>query len=305
MIKYLLFCALTWAPLASAEPLPRVSAGRIERITLESHYVDTRNVDVWLPEGYDGGGRYDVLYMQDGQMLFDPATTWNKQAWEVDDTLSRLITQGRVRPAIVVGVWNNGPLRHSEYYPQKFLDSLHEPIRSQFVKEYLQGKPRSDDYLKYLVHELKPLIDARYRTHASREHTHILGSSMGGLISVYAMNEYPDVFGGAAGLSTHWMGTRSANAAHPLAGFNYLQRHLANSADHRLYMDHGTTELDAPYGTYQAFVDEIVRDHGYTRANWVSKVFAGAGHNERAWAERLEIPLVFLLGMPLPDASEP
>lgn len=305
MIKYLLFSGLVWASQASAGPLPQVSAGRIERIVMESQYVDTRNVDVWLPEGYDAGSRYDVVYMQDGQMLFDPATTWNKQAWDVDDTLSRLIKQGRVRNAIVVGVWNNGPLRHSEYYPQKFLESLQAPIRSQFVDEYLQGEPRSDDYLRFLVHELKPEIDKRYHTHAGREHTHILGSSMGGLISMYAISEYPEIFGGAAGLSTHWMGTRSANAAHPLAGFNYLQRHLADSADHRLYMDHGTTELDAPYATYQAFIDQIVRDHGYTDANWMSKVFVGAGHNERAWAERLETPLLFLLGKPLPGSSRP
>jgi enterochelin esterase-like enzyme len=123
-----------------------------------------------------------------------------------------------------------------------------------------------------------------------------MGSSMGGLISVYAMNEYPQVFGGAAGLSTHWVGSFEANAALPLAAFNYLQRHLADPATHRLYLDHGTTELDALYAPYQAFIDQIVRDRGYSAANSVSRVFEGAGHNEKAWAARLEIPLLFLMG---------
>jgi enterochelin esterase-like enzyme len=125
-----------------------------------------------------------------------------------------------------------------------------------------------------------------------------MGSSMGGLISVYAMSEYPQVFGGAAGLSTHWVGSFEANAALPLAAFNHLQRHLPDPATHRLYLDHGSTELDALYAPYQAFIDQIVKERGYTPANFVSRVFEGSGHNETAWAARLEIPLRFLLSGP-------
>ena len=305
MMRMLLLCCLMWTSLVSAQSLPAVSSGRIERIVVPSKYVDARNVDVWLPEGYEAGARHDVLYMHDGQMLFDANTTWNQQAWDVDDTLGRLIKEGRVRDTIVVGIWNNGKLRHSEYFPQKFLETVDEPMRGRLLADYLQGKPRSDDYLKFLVEELKPHIDRRYRTHADAAHTHLMGSSMGGMISIYAMNEYPGVFGSAAGVSTHWVGIREANAELPLAGFNYLHAHLADSADHRLYMDHGTTELDALHATYQAFVDEIVRDSGYTQANWSSRVFEGAGHNERDWAQRLEIPLLFLLAKPPIDAPKP
>jgi enterochelin esterase-like enzyme len=125
-----------------------------------------------------------------------------------------------------------------------------------------------------------------------------MGSSMGGLISIYAMNEYPQVFGGAAGLSTHWVGSHTANSALPLAAFNYLRDHLASPDTHRLYMDHGSTELDALYGPYQAFVDEIVRDRGYTEKNGLSRRFEGEGHNEQAWARRLDSILVFLIGKP-------
>jgi enterochelin esterase-like enzyme len=128
--------------------------------------------------------------------------------------------------------------------------------------------------------------------------TFIMGSSMGGLISVYAMNEYPQVFGGAAGLSTHWIGGFQPNAAIPLAAFQYLQAHLAAPESHRLYQDHGTTELDAMYAPYQVFVDQLVRDRGYTDVQYMTRVFEGTGHNERAWAERLEIPVLFLMGKP-------
>jgi predicted alpha/beta superfamily hydrolase len=293
--------ATLWAVASSlvalAQPLPEVSVGRIERLpAILSKFVDARPVDVWLPANYSPARRYRVLYMHDGQMLYDAAKSWNHQAWDVHLTVNRLVSEGRMPDTLVVGIWNNGKYRHSEYYPEKFLPDLPETLRTTFIAQGLQGRPRADAYLRYLVEELKPAIDARYTTRPERDSTFIMGSSMGGLISVYAMNEYPQVFGGAAGLSTHWVGSFEANAALPLAAFNYLQRHLADPATHRLYLDHGTTELDALYAPYQAFIDQIVRDRGYSAANSVSRVFEGTGHNEKAWAARLEIPLLFLMG---------
>jgi predicted alpha/beta superfamily hydrolase len=290
-------CALVSSLAAMAQPLPEVSVGRIERLpAIASKFVDARAVDVWLPADYSPARRYRVIYMHDGQMLYDAAKSWNRQAWDVHLTVRRLVSEGRMPDTLVVGIWNNGKYRHSEYYPEKFLPELPEALRTRFIEQGLQGRPRADAYLRYLVEELKPAIDARYATRPERDSTFIMGSSMGGLISVYAMNEYPQVFGGAAGLSTHWVGSFEANAALPLAAFNYLQRHLADPATHRLYLDHGTTELDALYAPYQAFIDQIVTDRGYTAANSVSRVFEGTGHNERAWAARLEIPLLFLMG---------
>jgi enterochelin esterase-like enzyme len=286
----------TSAPPA-AFPMPEVSVGRIERLpAIASRHVDPRPVDVWLPADYDPAKRYAVLYMHDGQMLFDAGKSWNRQAWDVHLTVSRLVRAGRLPDTLIVGVWNNGPWRHSEYYPQKFLPHLAEPVRAAFVEKALRGKPQADAYLRFLVEELKPAIDARYATRPGREATFVMGSSMGGLISLYAMNEYPQVFGGAAGLSTHWVGSHQPNAALPLAAFNYLRDHLAAPDGRRLYMDHGTTELDAIYAPYQAFVNEIVRDRGYTAKDSLIRVFEGTGHNERAWAARLELPLVFLMG---------
>ena len=282
-----------------AQPLPEVATGRIERLpAIASRYVDPRPVDVWLPADYSPGKRYQVLYMQDGQMLYDAGKAWNHQAWDVHLAVDRLVKAGRIAETIVVGIWNNGKLRHSEYMPQKFLPFVPQAWRQSYIEQALAGQPRSDAYLRYLVEELKPAIDARYATRPEREHTVVMGSSMGGLISLYAMNEYPQVFGGAAGLSTHWVGIFQPNSQLPLAAYNYLQGHLADPATHRLYMDHGTAELDALYGAYQPFIDQLVKDRGYTSANSISRVFEGQGHNERDWAARVEIPLAFLLGPP-------
>jgi enterochelin esterase-like enzyme len=289
--------AAIWLATAVAQALPEVALGRIERLPpIASKYVDARPVDVWLPADYSPARRYDVLYMHDGQMLFDASKSWNHQAWDVHLTLDRLVKAGRIPDTIVVGVWNNDKLRHSEYFPEKFLPFLPEPLRQTFIDQALQGRPRADAYLRHLVQEVKPAIDARYPTRPGPDHTHLMGSSMGGLISIYALSEYPQVFGSAACLSTHWVGSFEPNAALPLAAFNYLLAHLPDPATHRLYMDHGTVELDALYAPYQAFVNQIVRDRGYTAANSLSRVYDGQGHNELAWAARMDEVLPFLLG---------
>ena len=284
-----------------AAPMPEVSVGRIERLpTIASKFVDARPVDVWLPADYTPTKRYQVLYMHDGQMLFDASKTWNKQAWDVHLSVDPLVRAGKIPDTIVVGVWNNGLQRYNEYFPEKFLQFLPEAPRADYIKEVMSGQARADNYLRFLVQELKPLIDARYSTRSDPTGTFVMGSSMGGLISLYAMGEYPQVFGGAAALSTHWIGYGKNPGWIPLAAGHYLRQYRANPENHRLYMDHGTTELDASYGPFQMLMDHIVRERGFDTSNSMSRVFEGEGHNERAWASRLEIPLVFLMGVRRP-----
>lgn len=289
----------------SAHVLPKPESGRIERMAnFPSQHVDARHVDVWLPDNFESlkaaGQRFNVIYMHDGQMLFDAQNTWNKQAWWVDKTITKLMQSGQIGPTMVVGVWNNGKYRHSEYFPQKHLQHLLPAQRQLLLEKALQNKPQADAYLRFLVQELKPAIDQRYPTLPGPANTVLIGSSMGGLISVYAMNEYPHIFGGAAGLSTHWIGSHVANSHIPLAAYIYLRDHLAPPQGHKIYQDHGTTELDALYAPYQNFVNQLIRDKGYkeqgVQANFMTRVFEGTGHNEKAWAARLEIPVLFLLG---------
>jgi len=272
------------------------SVGRLERMeNFPSKYVDARHVEVWLPPGYDQSKRYAVLYMHDGQMLFDPATTWNKQAWRVDAVAASLMAAGKVRDFIIVGPWNNDKYRRAEYFPQGFLRYVPQKVRAELEAKAFLGKPRADNYLRFLVEELKPVIDARYATAPDRESTFLLGSSMGGLISVYALCEYPNVFGGAAALSTHWIGVFERNAEIPAAAIAYLRKHLPKPARVRLYMDRGTTELDALYDQAQPRIDALLAEKGFRSPGFVTRVFEGAGHSEADWHRRLDVPLLFLL----------
>lgn len=290
-------CLFVLAGCSTPSPMPRVSAGTVERLgPVASKFVEPRLVDVWLPDDYTPTKRYAVLYMHDGQALFDGAASMSKKGWHVDATMDRLRKEGRIRDSIVVGIWNTNFSRHAEYFPQKVVPHIEEPLRTQFVQRGLQGNPRADRYLRFMVEELKPMIDLRYSTKTDATNTFLMGSSMGGIISLYAMSEYPQVFGAAACLSTHWIGAFESNTAIPLATFRYFRDHLPDPATHLIYMDRGTTELDALYPVHQSFANVLLREKGYTDANFQTLVFDGAGHNETDWASRLHIPLTFLLG---------
>ena len=281
-----------------------VSAGNIEIYeNFPSKFIAPRNISVWLPENYYPKKKYAVLYMHDGQMLFDANTTWNKQEWGVDECLTKFGRTGKIKNVIVVGIWNSESNRHSEYFPQKPFDSLtveqKEKISASLQEEkktYEEFKPNSDAYLKFIVEELKPFVDNTYSTRKESQNTFIAGSSMGGLISMYAVCEYPAVFGGAACLSTHWPGTFSTeNNPIPEAFFNYMRVNLPDSKTHRLYFDYGTATLDSQYEVFQVQADSILKEKGYTAENWLTQKFEGADHSENAWRERLSIPLEFLL----------
>lgn len=301
-MKKLLIIILFSSNLFSQEI--KVSDGSIEKFdSFKSNFVDARTVAVWLPEGYSKKEKYAVLYMHDGQMLFDSTTTWNKQEWKVDEIASKLMAEKTTKKFIVVGIWNNGQKRHSEYFPQKPYEQLtqiqRDTITAQLKKKgrtTAEFKPISDLYLKFLVTELKPFIDKTYSTKTDKKHTYIMGSSMGGLISMYAICEYPEIFGGAACLSTHWVGTFSAeNNPIPDAFVNYLKTNLPNPKNHKIYFDYGDKTLDAMYPKFQKMVDEVMILKGFTSKSWMTKYFPGDDHSEKSWSGRLQIPLEFLM----------
>lgn len=294
---------LVLAATAAAQPLPQPAGGRVERLAnFASKNVAPRHVDVWLPADYSDAKRYAVVYMMDGQMLFDAATTWNKQAWGADAALARLMKEGKAPDTLIVGVWNGGEQRYAEYFPQKVLAATPTTARHEYVSKAQNGRAQADAFLRFLVEELKPAIDRRYPTKAGPRDTFIVGSSMGGLISLYALCEYPQVFGGAAALSAHWVGVPTAwgearlrNAAFPLAMLNYLAAQLPGPGRHRLWVDRGSDTLDRLYAPALGVFGDLLHERGYTAADGVAKVFEGTGHNERDWAARLAEPLEFLL----------
>lgn len=146
----------------------------------------------------------------------------------------------------------------------------------------LHGTPRADAHLRFVVDELKPAIDARDLTLPGRETTFLMGSCMGALISIHALNGQPQVFGGAPGLSVHRVGMGEPNAAFPLAAFNHLNERLTAPQGRRLYLKRGTSEPDAMYGPCQSFVDDVAHDRCWRQGSVTSRVFEGTGPKERA-----------------------
>ena len=244
---------------------------------------NTRDILVYLPPSYPTANRtYPTLYMHDGQNLFDEVTSFAGE-WRVDEALEELAEEGI--EAIVVGVPNTGADRLHEYSP------FHD---ARF------GGGRAADYVKFVVETVKPLVDEAFRTTGDREATGTIGSSMGGLISLYAFFERPDVFGTVGAIS-------------PSVGFargalmDYLER--ARFVGGRIYLDVGTHEgrprardplhLRHKPREYVGMVrdarDLLVRK-GYREGPDLLYVEEeGAVHNEAAWAERLPQLLRFLL----------
>jgi len=309
MIKRLVALLLLLAPVPAfagdgTGPV-HVSAGTVVDLGIvKSRYADPRRVVVWLPGGYSAKGpKYAVLYMHDGQNLFDKATAGYGMEWEIDEHLSKLIADNKARPTIVVGIWNT-PKRLQEYVPSKAFTSLPPEYRAK-VKALYGGDPLSDGYLKFIVRELRPMVDTRFNVKTDRANTAIMGSSMGSLISLYAIDEYPQVFGAAGMMSTHWplFMTPEGKSVDQKefevvssAFERYLTPALPDPRTHRLYFDHGTETLDAIYKEYQDRVDAVVAKRGYRQGvNWLTRNYPGQKHNEISWASRVEVPLQFLL----------
>jgi len=285
---------------------PNVSSGKLDfypDFEVKSGLIVPRNVYVWLPENYSKSKKYSVVYMSDGQNLFDAEKMFNHQEWCVDETFGALLAEGKIQNCIVVGVASTFRTRSQELFPQDVIQ-----LYSSELKEYSASKRLGENdllannYLKFIVEELKPFIDATYSTRKDREHTFHMGSSMGGLISSYAVTKYPEVFGGAGCLSTHsvlYITDYEAEQEYidpaNQCYVDYLKANLKPNSC-KLYMDRGDQTLDAQYPKYQDRLDQMFKDAGWDDAHFVSKVFPGLSHVEGSWAERLDVPVLYLLG---------
>ncbi|MCX7970382.1 MAG: alpha/beta hydrolase-fold protein [Negativicutes bacterium] len=228
-----------------------------------------RRVWVYLPPGYDDSDRrYPVLYMHDGQNLFDAATS-HAGEWMVDKTIDRLVTTGKTIGTIVVAVDNGRSRRAAEYCPG------------------WQGEMYGD----FLVHTLKPYIDRHFRTRPEREHTGIAGSSLGGVISLYTGLRYQEVFGRVGAFSP----------AVFVGQADYTQFY-SRFSDTRIYLDVGTREVGRRSGlvTDQSYFSRVVdfywglRAIGYDEHQLKLVLDYGAGHSEAEWARRFPAAYLWL-----------
>lgn len=300
MIRWLV--ALFTLLFAVAAPAKTADNGRFIEFDQPAAY-GTVKVTVWLPPGYDRDSRrrYPVLYMHDGQNVFFPKRSGYNKVWKADKAALQLIRTRKVAPFIIVAVDHPpGEQRYLRYFPT-LVPGV--PLR-QGIEQAVKGKLDGETYLTLLAGTIKPRIDREYRTRPQPRFTAVAGSSMGGLITLYALVERANVFGRGAAVSTHspLIGPDELAKRPELTGLvkeswqRYLSSRLGAPGGRKLWMDHGTATLDQYYAPYQAVIDA-----GFVAAGWrkgidfESRVYPGAEHEENAWAARLPEVLGWLL----------
>jgi enterochelin esterase-like enzyme len=252
-----------------------VSSGQLHKHEqFRSRFLrNQRDLIVYVPPGYDEQPqrRFPVLYLHDGQNLFDRATAFGGQDWNVHGAADYLIQSGAIEPLIIVGIYNTGKSRIYEYTPTK-VPKL--------------GGGRADRYAKFLMQEVMPFVQQQYRALPEPSQTGIGGSSLGGLVSLYIGLKYPQNFGKIAALSPSvWWNQR-------------VILRLAAAADPRprprIWLDIGTREGPKIVPDVEQFRDLLLKKGWRENQNLHYERVEGAEHNEAAWSQRVGPFLQFL-----------
>ena len=230
-----------------------------------SRFMDKKlDFFVWLPAGYEANPSksYPVLYMHDGQNLIDPKVSFAGKDWQVDETVTKLIKEYKIKEIIVVGIYNT----------------------SERLEEYSDTQ-KGKNYLKFIIEELKSFVDTKYRTLSDNKNTAIMGSSMGGLVSFRAIWKHPEVFSMAGCMSSSFYYNDDKI-------FKMIDEYEGPKKHIKFYIDHGEDGLLRGQKmfcklTQLGYVIGTDLDYFYAR---------GAEHNETEWAKRLERPLIFFFG---------
>jgi predicted alpha/beta superfamily hydrolase len=271
-----------------------VSAGRLVRIeNFPSRFIQPRHIDIWLPNGYNLSKKYKVLYMQDGQQLFNADHNSNHSEWRVDETLDSLMSKSTIHDCIVVGIWNNGERKMAEYFPEKALENISTKRKKLFINDKLKSLPIADQYLKFVVFELKPYVDKNFSVFNDPDNTIIAGANAGALISLYAMCEYPSIFHAAACISS---ACELSDEHVSKAILNYLKKRIPDPITHRIYFDFDSSASGENAKYFQMKLNELFLKNKYTDKIFSSNEFSGNELNEVAWSKRLYLPMMFLLG---------
>ncbi len=271
-----------WADLGSSSTSTAAANVKIMSSNFDMPQLNrTRKIWIYLPPAYETSGiAYPVLYMHDGQNLFDNQTSFAGE-WKVDEALNSLATQGKKVP-IVIGIENGGNYRIGEYTPWLNPD---------------YGGGDGEKYLQFIVETLKPYVDQHYRTLPDRENTGIMGSSLGGLISHFGALKYQSVFGKAGIFSpSYWFSDTVWKFTHDAGKQN----------DMRIYQLCGTdesSEVDVPGDMYR-MNDSLVK-LGFAQENISNKVVDGGQHNEKLWSEAFSEAYQWLFNDYITSVADP
>ena len=263
-----------------------------------------RDLFVWVPDAPAPQDGFPVLYVQDGQNLFDARLVPFGTAWEIDRSMARLADAGTIAPAIVVGVASTAD-RFLDYAPALVLDRLPPSARGA-IESAWGGAARSADYARLVIEEVKPLIDAHFATSRSADATFLAGSSLGAAVALETLARYPDRVAGAVCLSAHFsllpVTETEVLPAHFAADVTAAVTDFANAClpragRHAVWIDRSTLGIDRFYGpTHAAIVTALSRLGFVDGIDLAARCYPGVGHDEGAWRVRLDEALIFLLG---------
>ena len=256
-------------------------AGDVKRVDF-----DGRIVDYWLPKE----PATHLLIAHDGQNVFDGRTSTHRgQTWKMAQSANRVSKELGIVPPAIIGVWHSSTKenpwgRGKDLVPEKYFRDGISVAKDVSVPSDHPDFLHGDTYLRSIFEEYVPAIAPAI----SPSHTAMIGSSMGGLATLYAVAQLPDKFTTALALSTHW----------PFGGNELVERtikELPSPSTHKIWMSHGTKGLDSAYAPFQHLADKLMAERGYLPHNFVSKVYEHSGHNERSWAKYLDQPIRFWL----------
>jgi len=256
-------------------------AGDVKRVDF-----DGRIVDYWLPKE----PATHLLIAHDGQNVFDGRTSTHRgQTWKMAQSANRVSKELGIVPPAIIGVWHSSTKenpwgRGKDLVPEKYFRDGISVAKDVSVPSDHPDFLHGDTYLRSIFEEYVPAIAPAI----SPSHTAMIGSSMGGLATLYAVAQLPDKFTTALALSTHW----------PFGGNELVERtikELPSPSTHKIWMSHGTKGLDSAYAPFQHLADKLMAERGYLPHNFVSKVYERSGHNERSWAKYLDQPMRFWL----------
>ncbi|MFN3951608.1 MAG: alpha/beta hydrolase [Thermaurantimonas sp.] len=284
-LRLLIFCFPAMIPtIIHAQP------GRIDTLFIPGRLSGEERIFVWIPaQGTDS--IRNIIYMHDAQNLFDPTTTWNGTSWMVREALDSLISHRYIQPTLLVALPNT-PHRHAEYTPEKPFRSLPPDHQQYYLTAtrpgglpYYTSDLMADAYLDYLTTRVVPEIQLRYIPRYRPIQSYILGSSMGGLISWYAVLMYPDIFDGAACFATHWPLTHEIPSPAGESFISFFHQKFQTVKDKKWYFDSGGRGIDTLYQPYQQAVDRLFQSVGDLRS-FRSFYYPNHDHSEIYWKLR-------------------
>jgi enterochelin esterase-like enzyme len=309
------FVILLFSLTTGSASTEEIVFGTLSEEVFESKFLGERRLLIYSPSKEVIDQDTTFIIIQDGQYLFDGKVNWRDEEWGIDETLQSLNKKNKLPNIVVVGVenaarTNGGKLldeskRYAEYFPKQAIKYFGFGFRKFAYQNFVDLE--KFDYIKFLEEELIPYLEDKFERDMSSKNMGILGSSMGGLISLNALIELPHRFGFAASLSTHWIGIRPLDyALFPFrseirffgdpytteAIYSYIIENIDELREKKIYLDRGTESLDQFYEGPQNKIDEIFSSNALT---FQSLVFEGFGHNPKDFGKRFEGILNFIL----------